>query len=112
MAKGSGFYWKRIMSDTGQVNLYHFGAKGDDTVMTGSMKEGGDSGYKLTTTSTTDTWYRIGKFAFPKVNPQWMLEIVSKLSTANPSGTAANPGSVPCLHRICQRSLMRPLLEQ
>lgn len=112
MAKGSGFYWKRIINDTGLVNLYHFGAKGDGTVMTGSMKAGWYSGYKLTNTSTTDTWYRIGKFAFQKVNQQWMLEMVSKLSTTNPSGTAANPGSVPCLQRICQRSLMRPLLVQ
>lgn len=29
MAKGSTFYWKRIINDTEQVNLYHFGAKGD-----------------------------------------------------------------------------------
>jgi len=29
LAKGNGFYWKRIINDTEQVNLYHFGAKGD-----------------------------------------------------------------------------------
>lgn len=61
------------------------------TTMTGSMKAGWYTGYKLTNTSDKDTWYRIGKFVFPKVNQQWTLELVSKLSTANPSGTAANP---------------------
>ncbi|WP_338562976.1 amylovoran biosynthesis protein AmsF [Erwinia sp. E_sp_B04_7] len=61
------------------------------TTMTGSMKAGWYSGYKMTNTSDTDKWFRIGKFVFPKVNQQWTLEIVSKLSTANPSGTAASP---------------------
>lgn len=61
------------------------------TTMTGSMKAGWYTGYKLTNTSDKDTWYRIGKFVFPKVNQQWTLELISKLSTANPSGTATNP---------------------
>lgn len=61
------------------------------TTMTGSMKAGWYTGYKLTNTSDKDNWYRIGKFVFPKVNQQWTLELVSKLSTANPSGTATNP---------------------
>lgn len=61
------------------------------TTMTGSMKAGWYSGYKLSNTSDTDKWYRIGKFVFPKANQQWTLEMVSKQSTANPSGTAASP---------------------
>ncbi|EOS92927.1 exopolysaccharide biosynthesis protein CpsF [Erwinia tracheiphila PSU-1] len=28
LAKGNGFYWKRIINDTEQVNICHFGAKG------------------------------------------------------------------------------------
>ncbi|MCX8965725.1 amylovoran biosynthesis protein AmsF [Erwinia psidii] len=61
------------------------------TVMTGSMKAGWYSGFRLSNSSTADKWFRIGKFTFPKVNQQWTLEIISKLSTASPSGVAANP---------------------
>lgn len=61
------------------------------TVMTGTMKAGWYSGYKMTNTSDVDKWFRVGKFTFPKINQQWTLEMVSKLSTANPAGTASNP---------------------
>lgn len=61
------------------------------TVMTGSFKAGWYSGYKLSHTSTVDKWYRLGKFSFPKVNQQWTLEMMGKLATTSPSGTAASP---------------------
>lgn len=61
------------------------------TVMTGSMKAGWYSGYKLTNTTTSDKWFKVGKFIFPKVNQQWTIELLGKMSTANPSGVAGNP---------------------
>ncbi|MFU9135709.1 amylovoran biosynthesis protein AmsF [Erwinia tasmaniensis] len=61
------------------------------TTMTGSMKAGWYSGYRLNNNSDSDKWFRIGKFVFPKVNQQWTLEFMGKLTTANPAGTAASP---------------------
>ncbi len=29
LAVGNGFYWKRVINDPGELNVYHFGAKGD-----------------------------------------------------------------------------------
>lgn len=29
LAVGNGFYWKRVINDPSDINVYHFGAKGD-----------------------------------------------------------------------------------
>jgi len=31
LAAGQGFYWKRVINDPDDLNIYHFGAKGDGT---------------------------------------------------------------------------------
>ncbi|CAH0271517.1 hypothetical protein SRABI13_03503 [Erwinia aphidicola] len=61
------------------------------TTMTGSMKAGWYSGYKLTNTADSDKWFKVGKFVFPRVNQQWTIELIGKMSTANPSGVAGSP---------------------
>lgn len=76
------------------LSAYERGWRRDEnfgTVMTGSLKAGWYSGFKMSNTSAVDKWYRLGKFTFPKANQQWTVEMVSKLSTAAPSGIASNP---------------------
>ncbi|OON39733.1 amylovoran biosynthesis protein AmsF [Izhakiella australiensis] len=73
---------------------YEMGWRRDEnygTMMTGSMKAGWYSGYKITNTSGSDNWYRLGKFTFPQMNQQWMIEMVGKQSPDTPSGVAGSP---------------------
>ncbi|MEM6051202.1 glycosyl hydrolase family 28-related protein [Erwinia sp. P7711] len=73
---------------------YEYGWRRDEnfgTNMTGSMKVGWYSGYRVTNTSATDKWYRLGKVHLPKDNQQWVVEMISKVSNDVLSGTAGNP---------------------
>lgn len=44
----------------------------------------------MSNTSTVDKWFRIGKFCSPKASQQWALEMISKLSSANPLQTVSS----------------------
>ncbi|QGU87969.1 amylovoran biosynthesis protein AmsF [Erwinia sorbitola] len=63
------------------------------TQMTGTMRAGWYSGYKITNTSTSDKWYKLGKVFMPKDNQQWMIEMIGKATTDAVSGTAGSPVS-------------------
>lgn len=68
----------------------HFGSN-----LTGSLKAGYYSGHKISNTTDTDTWYRVGQFFFPKANQQWVMEMIGKAGITAPSGTAASPVTTP-----------------
>ncbi|WLS77343.1 amylovoran biosynthesis protein AmsF [Erwinia pyri] len=73
---------------------YEYGWRRDEnfgTTMTGSMKAGWYTGFKVTNTSTVDKWYKLGKVNMPKDNQQWVIEMISKVSNAVISGTAGSP---------------------
>ncbi len=73
---------------------YEYGWRRDEsfgTTMTGSMKAGWYSGYRITNTSGSDKWYRLGKLTMPNDNQQWVVEIISKGTNDSLSGTAGNP---------------------
>ncbi|MGE9549814.1 amylovoran biosynthesis protein AmsF [Erwinia amylovora] len=73
---------------------YEYGWRRDEnygTVMSGSMKAGWYTGYKVTNTSTSDKWYKLGKVNLPKDNQQWIIEMISKNTNDVLSGTAGSP---------------------
>ncbi|WP_158784440.1 amylovoran biosynthesis protein AmsF [Pantoea sp. BAV 3049] len=73
---------------------YEYGWRRDEnygTVMSGSMKAGWYTGYKVTNTSTSDKWYKLGKVNLPKDNQQWIVEMISKNTNDVLSGTAGSP---------------------
>jgi len=63
------------------------------TQMSGTLRVGWHSGYKINNTSTSDKWYKLGKVFMPRDNQQWVIEMVSKVSNDAVTGTAGNPGS-------------------
>ena len=63
------------------------------TQMSGTLRVGWHSGYKINNTSTSDKWYKLGKVFMPRDNQQWVIEMVSKVSNAAVTGTAGNPVS-------------------
>lgn len=73
---------------------YEYGWRRDEnfgTTMTGSMKAGWYTGFKVTNTSTADKWYKLGKVNLPKDNQQWVVEMISKVSNAVITGVAGSP---------------------
>ncbi|WP_455813139.1 hypothetical protein [Pseudomonas graminis] len=63
------------------------------TQMTGTMRAGWYSGYKITNTSTSDKWYKLGKVFMPKDNQQWIIEMIGKSANDAVTGTAGSPVS-------------------
>ncbi|AXU95546.1 MAG TPA: amylovoran biosynthesis protein AmsF [Erwinia persicina] len=63
------------------------------TQMSGTLRVGWHSGYKINNTSTSDKWYKLGKVFMPRDNQQWVIEMVSKVSNDAVTGTAGNPVS-------------------
>ena len=61
--------------------------------MSGTLRVGWHSGYKINNTSTSDKWYKLGKVFMPRDNQQWVIEMVSKVSNDAVTGTAGNPVS-------------------
>jgi len=87
------------------LSNYEHGWRRDEnygTQMTGSMKAGWYSGYRVTNTSTEDKWFRLGKFFFPRANQHWHIEMLGKAlrDTTTPSGTA------PLLANVCGKTLL------
>jgi len=74
--------------ETGWRREESFGAQ-----MSGSLRVGWHSGYKINNTSTSDKWYKLGKVFMPRDNQQWVIEMVSKVSNDAVTGTAGNPVS-------------------
>lgn len=73
---------------------YEYGWRRDESfgsTMTGSMKAGWYTGFKVTNTSTSDKWYKLGKINMPKDNQQWVVEMISKATNDVLTGTAGNP---------------------
>lgn len=81
-------------SGTRWLSSYEYGWRRDEnygTVMTGTMKAGWYSGYKITNTSTSDKWYRLGNFYMPKDNQQWVIEMIGRASNDTLSTPAGSP---------------------
>ncbi|MEN5015849.1 amylovoran biosynthesis protein AmsF [Erwinia sp. Eh17-17] len=61
------------------------------THMSGTIRAGWYSGYKITNTSTLDKWYKLGKVFMPKDNQQWVIEMTGKSSNEAVTGIAGSP---------------------
>ncbi|WP_168393470.1 amylovoran biosynthesis protein AmsF [Erwinia amylovora] len=61
------------------------------TQMTGTLRVGWHSGYRITNNSGSDKWYKLGKVFMPKENQQWVVEMTGKLTNEEISGVAGNP---------------------
>lgn len=75
---------------------YEYGWRRDEsygTMMTGSMKAGWYSGYRVNNSSTEDKWYKLGKVNMTQENQQWVVEMISKLTKEDVTGTAGSPVS-------------------
>lgn len=73
---------------------YEYGWRREESYgsqLTGSLRAGYFSGYRVANNTATDNWYRVGAFNFPVANQQWLAEFISRASIADPSGTAASP---------------------
>lgn len=82
------------MSSPRWLSGYEYGWRRDEnfgTQLTGSLRVGHFSGYRLNNSTDTDNWYRVGAFNFPIANQQWVAEFIGRASTADPSGTAGSP---------------------
>ncbi|MBZ2398164.1 amylovoran biosynthesis protein AmsF [Erwinia amylovora] len=88
LAKTSG----RWLSD------YEYGHRRDEnygTSLTGSLKVGYFSGYKLENNTDKDNWYRLGRLYFAKSNQLWEIELISKADSTAPSDSATSPVNLP-----------------
>ncbi|AUX74481.1 glycosyl hydrolase family 28-related protein [Erwinia pyrifoliae] len=61
------------------------------TQMTGTLRVGWHSGYRITNNSGCDKWYKLGKVFMPKENQQWIVEMTGKLTNEEINGVAGNP---------------------
>ncbi|MEG3109622.1 glycosyl hydrolase family 28-related protein [Pantoea sp. T14] len=76
------------------LSTFEYGFRRDESFgsyMTGSLRAGYFSGYKVTNNTATDNWYRLGQFFFPNANQQWVIELIGKADATTPSGTAGSP---------------------
>lgn len=76
------------------LSAYEEGWRRDEnfgTEMTGSMKSGWYSGYRLTNDSDQDKWFKVGTFHFPEEHQLWAIEFLSKISNQAVNGVADNP---------------------
>lgn len=76
------------------LSEYEYGWRRDEnygTEFTGSMKAGWYSGYRVSNTSSTDKWFKLGRVHTPIDNQQWVFEIVSKATNDVPGSVSGNP---------------------
>lgn len=76
------------------LSTFEYGYRRDEnhgTFMTGSLRAGYYSGYKVTNNTSTDNWYRLGQLFFPNANQQWVIELIGKANATSPSTTATSP---------------------
>ncbi|WP_414147363.1 amylovoran biosynthesis protein AmsF [Erwinia sp. BNK-24-b] len=87
------------LTSTGRwLSTFEYGYRRDEnfgSYLSGSLKAGYYSGHKITNTTATDNWYKVGQFFFPKANQQWVMEMIGKADTTAPSSTAASPITSP-----------------
>ncbi|WP_419963089.1 glycosyl hydrolase family 28-related protein [Pantoea vagans] len=80
------------------LSTFEYGYRRDEnfgTFMTGSLRAGYYSGYKVVNNTDTDNWYRLGQLFFPAPNQQWVMELIGKADATTPSGTAGSPVNMP-----------------
>ncbi|MGC1066011.1 glycosyl hydrolase family 28-related protein [Pantoea agglomerans] len=80
------------------LSTFEYGYRRDEnygTFMTGSLRAGYYSGYKVVNNTDTDNWYRLGQLYFPAPNQQWVMELIGKADATTPSGTAGSPVNMP-----------------
>lgn len=80
------------------LSTFEYGYRRDEnygTFMSGSLRAGYFSGYKVVNNTETDNWYRLGQVFFPAPNQQWVIELIGKADNTTPSGTAASPVNMP-----------------
>ncbi|MGB9098119.1 amylovoran biosynthesis protein AmsF, partial [Erwinia sp.] len=79
------------------LSMYEYGWRREEhhgSLMTGSMRAGWYTGYRVSNPTAGDKWFRLGRINMPKENQQWMIEMISKSTKDNVSGTAGNPVSM------------------
>ncbi len=72
------------------------------TEMTGSMRAGWYSGYRITNNSTEDKWFRVGQFNFRYANQHWHLEVNGKTLR----DTTTLPTEKPLLSNVCGKTFI------
>lgn len=72
------------------------------TEMTGSMKAGWYSGYRVSNTTKNDKWFRVGRFYFPNANQHWHIEMQGK----SLRDTETSPVSAPLLTNVCGKTYL------
>ncbi|NYS30148.1 glycosyl hydrolase family 28-related protein [Pantoea sp. WMus005] len=80
------------------LSTFEYGYRRDEnfgTFMSGSLRAGYFSGYKVVNNTDTDNWYRLGQLFFPAPNQAWVMELIGKADATTPSGTAGSPVNVP-----------------
>jgi hypothetical protein len=80
------------------LSTFEYGYRRDEnygTFMSGSLRAGYFSGYKVVNNTETDNWYRLGQVFFPSPNQQWVIELIGKADNTTPSGTAGSPINMP-----------------
>ncbi|WP_205951324.1 glycosyl hydrolase family 28-related protein [Pantoea stewartii] len=80
------------------LSTFEYGYRRDEnygTFMSGSLRAGYFSGYKVVNNTATDNWYRLGQVFFPSPNQQWVIELIGKADNTTPSGTATSPVNMP-----------------
>jgi len=90
---------------TSWLSGFEYGWRRDEnygTEMTGSLKAGWYSGYRLSNSSEQDKWFRVGKFFFPNANQHWHLEMHGKALR----DTATQPADAPLLSNVCGKAYL------
>lgn len=80
------------------LSTFEYGYRRDEnhgSFLTGSLRVGYFSGYKVVNDTDTDNWYRLGQLYFPNPNQQWVMELIGKADATTPSGTAGSPVNLP-----------------
>lgn len=72
------------------------------TEMTGSLKAGWYSGYRVSNTSKNDKWFRVGKFSFPNANQHWHIEMHGK----SLRDTTTSPADAPLMTNVCGKTYL------
>jgi len=80
------------------LSTFEYGYRRDEnhgSFLTGSLRVGYFSGYKVVNNTDTDNWYRLGQLYFPNPNQAWVMELIGKADATTPSGTAGSPVNLP-----------------
>lgn len=90
-------------TSAGWLSAYEDGWRRDEnygTVMTGSLRAGWYSGYRISNRTTEDKWFHVGKFHFRYANQHWHLEINGKSKT----DVDTKPVDAPLLSNVCGKT--------